>query len=235
MAALPLLGAREPAQPLLTLLAPEGRVELSGATTANWVAKTANLLHATGGQRVGLLLPLHWQLATLLVGGLSAGWLVVVATSPADLAGCDVAFVGPEDAAAALGTCAGDVLAVSPLPLGGPVRDRPAMVLDAAAELRTYGDRLERPAPGLWRVEHDGRAYGPGALPDLGLGTADRVATSVDPRTETGLLTGLLTPLAAGAALVLVPDPTALAPGALAAEQVTATVGLDVPEARRLG
>ena len=58
-----LVGDRDPAQPLLTYLDGDARVELSGSTTANWVAKTANLLTDGygGADRVGLLLPLHWQ------------------------------------------------------------------------------------------------------------------------------------------------------------------------------
>jgi hypothetical protein len=39
-----LVGDRDPAQPLLTLYDGPARVELSGVTTANWVAKSANLL-----------------------------------------------------------------------------------------------------------------------------------------------------------------------------------------------
>ena len=70
-----LAGERDPAQPLLTLHSALGRVELSGATTANWVAKSANLLvDGYGGPgRVGLLLPLHWQTVALLLAGVATG------------------------------------------------------------------------------------------------------------------------------------------------------------------
>ncbi len=69
---------RDPTRPLLTWYddATGERTELSGATLANWVAKTANLLvDGVGlgpGDRAGVLLPPHWQTAAraarLLVG-----------------------------------------------------------------------------------------------------------------------------------------------------------------------
>ncbi|MCU0266884.1 MAG: TIGR03089 family protein, partial [Actinomycetia bacterium] len=57
---------RDPARPLLTHYddATGERVELSVATTANWVAKTANLLadelDVGPGAVVALALPRHW-------------------------------------------------------------------------------------------------------------------------------------------------------------------------------
>ncbi len=227
-----LLGPRDPAQPLVTLLDGPARVELSGATTGNWVAKTANLLDAAGSPaRVGLLLPLHWQAVTLLLGAAAAGATVVVARDAADLEGCDLAFVGAGHAAAALDACDGDVLAVSVAPLGGRLRDLPAMVLDAGAELPSYGDVLGRPA-------RDGRVELAGApvtaAPGLDLTAADRVLTRLAPATPDGLAVGLLAPLAAGAALVLAPGDGPLDARAVAAEGVTASAGAGVAGARRL-
>jgi len=215
----------------VTLLAGGGRVELSGTTTANWVAKTANLLHAQGSpSRVGLLLPLHWQVVTLLLGGVAAGATVVVAERVEQLAGCEVVFVTAEHAGAALDVCGGEVLAVSTAPLGGRLRDLPRMVLDAGAELPSYGDLLDRPAASGWAVEWAG---GPvGDLPDHDLGPADRVLTVLPPWTSQGLVTGLLGPLAAGSALVLAP--AGLDAAAAAGEQVTACAGADLPGVRRL-
>ena len=227
-----LLGPRDPAQPLVTLLDGPARVELSGATALNWAAKTANLLHAAGSpERVGLLLPLHWQAVTLLLGATTAGATVVVARDAADLAGCALAFVSAEQAAAALDACDGDVLAVSVAPLGGRLRDLPAMVLDAGAELPAYGDVLGVPAR-AGRVELAGAAVA--APPGLGLTAADRVLTRLSPATPDGLTVGLLAPLAAGAALVLAPGDRPLDARAVAAEGVTASAGTDVPGARRL-
>lgn len=231
-------GPRDPAQPLVTLLAAGGRVELSGATAANWRAKTANLLHSLGPPpRVGLLLPLHWQAVTLLLGTVAAGATAVVAQDAGELADCDVAFVHEGAAQAALDACGGDVLAVSTAPLGGRLRDLPAMVLDAGTELPVHGDVLAVPAPASWTVELAGRAVT--SVPDLGLGPGDRVLTVLPPDGADGLLLGLLAPLVAGAALVLLPDPAgvsdAVLAAVLAAEQVTATVGVDLAGARRLG
>ncbi len=226
-----MLGARDPAQPLLTQLDGTGRVELSGATATNWATKTANLLVAQGSPaRVGLLLPLHWQVVTLLLGGLAAGATVVVARAVPELAGCDVTFVTADDAQAALDVCEGEVLAVSTAPLGGRLRDLPPLVLDAGAELPSYGDVLVMPAAAGWAVEHAGALLGP--LPDLGLGPADRVLTALPPWTADGLVTGLLTPLAAGSALVLASGLVGAAD--VAAERVTASVGVDLAGVRRL-
>lgn len=228
--ALPLLGVRDPAQPLLTLLDGPARVELSGATTANWAAKTANLLRTTGtADRVGLLLPLHWQAVTLLLGTLAAGATAVVARVPDDLADCDVAFTAAGAAEEALDACPGDVYAVSAAPLGGRLRDLPPLVLDAGAELPVQGDVLLAPAPRAWRVELAGATYE--TAPDLGLGPADRVLTSLPPAATDGLAV-LLAALAHGSALVLAPTPPEAA--AVAAERVTASAGLVVPGARAL-
>ena len=225
-------GPRDPAQPLLTLLDDGGRVELSGATALNWRAKTANLLLALGPPaRVGLLLPLHWQAVTLLLGTVASGATAVVAERVEELADCDVAFVHAGAAEAALAVCGGDVLAVSTAPLGGRLRDLPAMVLDAGTELPGYGDVLAVPAAAGWSVERAGRALGP--VPELGLGPADRVLTVLAPGSADGLAIGLLAPLLAGAALVLVPG-GAVPPGAVESERVTATVGVDVAGVRRL-
>ena len=69
---------RDGASPFLTYYDDQTgeRIELSAVTTANWVAKTANLLvdgHGLRGDRVGLLLPLHWQVVCFLLGTATAG------------------------------------------------------------------------------------------------------------------------------------------------------------------
>lgn len=225
------LGPRDPAQPLLTLLDGPARVELSGATTANWVAKTANLLVDGHGspERVGLLLPLHWQAVCFLLGAAATGATVVVAREPAELAGCSVAFTRAEVAQEALGVGVDDVFAVSGHPMGAPVRDLPVMVLDAAREIPSYGDRFTGLDAGAARVEVDGL---PVESPDLRLSPSDRVLVSGD---LVAALPVLLAALSAGAALVLVPDPATVDVSAVAAtEQVTATAGLDLPDLPRL-
>ena len=230
------MGDRDPAQPLLTLVDGPARVELSGATAANWVAKTAHLLTTALGApgRVGVLLPLHWQAVTLLLGAVTAGAEVVVPRSPAGLAGCGSAFTTAAAAATALDAGVDEVLAVSTAPLGGRLPDLPVLVLDAGRELPVHGDTWTGPLSRSWAVEVDGRAAT--GLPRLPLGQADRVLTALDPRTPVGLLTGLLGPLQAGSALVLCPVlPAGAALAALlSAEGVTAVVGLDAPRLPRL-
>ena len=227
-----LVGQRDPAQPLLTMYAGGGRVELSGATTANWVAKSANLLvDGLGGpQRVGLLLPLHWQTLALLFAGVATGATVVVAERPAGLAGCEAAFVAGEHAEAALSAGVDEVLALSGHPLGAPLSSVPAMVSDYAREVPSYADHwgggTPRVGSAAWAVEVGGAALG--SLPALGLSAADRVLASVDPA-DPGGLAALLAVLHEAAALVLVPSAAGLDLAATAAaERVTATLGCAV-------
>src|SRR5690349_1187550 len=70
------------------------RTELSGATLANWVAKTANLLvdglGLVPGDRAGTWLPPHWQTAAVLLGAWTAGLTVTYGEPTA--AGADVQF-----------------------------------------------------------------------------------------------------------------------------------------------
>lgn len=209
--------------PLLTLYALDARVELSGATTANWVAKSANLLvDALGApDRVGLLLPLHWQTVSLLLAGVASGATVVLAAEPAELVGCGAAFVRVEDAEATLDAGVEDVLALSGHPLGAPAGPLPPTVLDFAREVPMYADHYAGPRPPVARVEVGGRP----AVALTGLERHDRLLTTLDPADPAGA-GALLGALAAGAGLVLLRagDPSAVA----AAERVTATAGTDV-------
>lgn len=118
--------AADPGRPLVTFYddATGERVELSVATFANWVAKTANLLQdelsVEPGDRVALLLPAHWQTAVWLLACASVG---VVADVAGDPASADVVVSGPEpeslDAARA---CSGARIALALRPLGGGSR-----------------------------------------------------------------------------------------------------------------
>jgi uncharacterized protein (TIGR03089 family) len=230
-----LAGERDPAQPLLTLHNGPARVELSGATTANWVAKSANLLvDGLGGpQRVGLLLPLHWQSVALLLAGVATGATVVVAAEPAGLAGCDAAFTTAEHAAAALDAGVEDVLALSGHPLGAPCGPLPALVSDYAREVPSYGDGWGGPRPTAPTVEVGGAAVVD--LPDLGLTPADRVLFAGALGSRAGVA-GLLAVLRAGAALVLLPDPASVALARVASdERATATWGVSWEGLRSLG
>src|SRR5213078_3410989 len=88
--------AVDPTRPLLTWYDDGNgeRTELSGATLANWVAKTANLLvdgvGVAPGDRAVVLLPPHWQSAAILLGCLSAG-VTVAGAEPAE-----VGFAAPD-------------------------------------------------------------------------------------------------------------------------------------------
>ena len=230
-----LAGPRDPAQPLLTLHdGPGRRVELSGATTANWVAKSANLLVDGYGAptRVGLLLPLHWQTVALLLAGVATGATVVVAAEPADLDGCEVAFVLAPAARAALDAGVDEVLALSGHPLGAPVPDLPAGIGDYAREVPGHADHWGGPTPARLDVEAAGAVLP--SLPDLELSASDRVLTGVRPADPAGLA-GLLAVLRSGAALVLAPAPDSLdLVQVLAQEGVTATLGLELPGVRAL-
>jgi uncharacterized protein (TIGR03089 family) len=199
-------------------------VELSGATTANWVAKSANLLvDALGAPgRVGLLLPLHWQTVALLLAAVTTGATVVLADEPGALAGCDVAFVRAEDAAAAMDAGVDDVLGLSGHPLGAAATGLPAPVLDYAREVPTYADHYGGPRPVGARVEVAGRPIEP--LP--GFARTDRVLTTLEPADPRGAAV-LLGALRAGASLVLLRAGDASA--AAAAELVTHTAGADMP------
>lgn len=225
-----LVGDRDPAAPLLTLYDGPARVELSGATVENWVSKTANLVVDGHGspERVGLLLPLHWQAVCFLLGAAATGATVVVASTAGSLAGCGLAFVSPDQAEAALDVGVDDVLVASGHPLGARLPAVPALCLDAAVEVPGYGDRFAGPAPGAAEVLLDGEPF---TAPALGLGPADRVLTTLPPATERGLGV-LLAALAAGSSLVLLRDGDAAA--VAAAEHVTATAGVVVPGLREL-
>ena len=232
-----LVGPRDPAQPLLTLVQGDARVELSGSTTSNWVAKTANLLvDGLGGpQRVGVLLPLHWQLLVVVLAGVATGATVVVARDDVELRDCDAAFTTVEHAAAALAAGVGDVLAVSTHPLGLPLPALPLGVLDHAREVPGHADAWTGPAPERADVLAGGAPLGP--LPPLGLTAADRLLVDL-PTDDPDTLGVLLGTLAASAAVVLLPGGAALdvrAVTALAgAERATASAGLAVPGLRRV-
>ena len=203
-------------------------MELSGATTANWVAKSANLLvdGYAGPSRVGLLLPLHWQTVVLVLAGVATGATVVVADEPAALAGCEVAFVHADAATAALRAGADEVLALSCSPLGARLPSVPAGAVDYALEVPSYGDSWTGPVPSRLDVEAAGSVLP--SLPELDLSPADRVLTSVAPADPHGLA-ALLAVLRSGAALVLVPEPAAVDLRRVAEQEgVTATLGADV-------
>jgi uncharacterized protein (TIGR03089 family) len=215
--------AADPTRPLLTYY-DDGtgeRTELSGATLANWVAKTANLLvdglGAGPGDRALVLLPPHWQTAAVLLGCWSAGLSVILTSPPggsADGPAADVAFVAAGRAAE---VTVGDRYALGLHPLGLPLREVPPGYLDFSVEVRTFGDRF-----GGVRVRDQGALCAGAArrATSLGIGPGDRVL--VDASAHPDPVDWLLAPLAARASTVLCGhlDPARLE-GRIATERVT--------------
>jgi uncharacterized protein (TIGR03089 family) len=100
------------------------RVELSGATASNWVSKVANLLvdglDCQPGDRVGVLLPVHWQTAVILFGAWTAG--VGVTNDSTD---ADIVFAAETALPAALEADPLQPIGLSLRPLGAPMQAIP--------------------------------------------------------------------------------------------------------------
>ncbi|OON72970.1 TIGR03089 family protein [Streptomyces tsukubensis] len=233
--------ASDPARPLVTFYddATGERVELSVATFANWVAKTANLLQgdlaAEPGDRVAILLPAHWQTAAWLLACASVG---VVAEIGGDPAGADIVVSGPDTLEAARG-CSGERVALALRPLGGRFPQPPEGFMDYAVEVPSQGDRFapfapvdpEAPALRVAGSEFTGLQLVERAVGDseaLGLTAGSRLLSGLSYDSWEGLASGLYAPLAAGGSVVLCRHLDRLSEEALAervkGERVTSTV-----------
>lgn len=211
--------ATDPARPLVTFYddATGERVELSVATFANWVSKTANLLQgdlaAAPGDRLALLLPAHWQSAVWLLACSSVGVCVEIGGDPA---GADVVVSGPDpDDLAAARACRGERLALALRPLGGRFPQAPDGFADYAVEVPGQGDRFAPFAPvdphapalvvagtELTAAQLVERARADATA--LGLtGPGSRLLSDRPYDTWEGLSAGLYAPLAAGSSVVL--------------------------------
>lgn len=226
----------DPGRPFITFYddATGERVELSFTTFENWVNKTANLIQnglvAERGQRVSLLLPVHWQTLVWYLACWSSG---VIAAPGLEPSSADHVVTVGESLARAL-PCPGERVVMSLRPLGAPSADPlPAGVLDYAVEVPGHGDRYVPSAPvtpSSPALEIDGRTWTGGELVAAareaagGLARTDRILTSADLATFERLCSGLLGPLAAGASLVLCrnPDPDRLV-ARTAMERITKT------------
>jgi len=229
--------AHDPARPVLTFYddATGERVELSGATTLNWVAKIANML-ADGldcqpGDRTAVLLPLHWQAAVLLLGAWTAG--LTVTPDPTD---ADVVFAAEPALPAALAAAPLQVVGLSLRALAGPLADVPPGVLDFATEIPLFGDvtrARELTGPAYGDVGEEALVAAAREAP--GHAAGERLLTTVAHDGVDGIVSGLLAPLSAGGSVVLCrhPDSAGLA-RRCSVERVTATVGVDVPGLPRL-
>ncbi|WP_422773330.1 TIGR03089 family protein [Plantactinospora sp. WMMC1484] len=218
--------ATDPTRPLLTWYddATGDRTELSGATLANWVAKTANLLVDSAGvapgDPAGVLLPPHWQTAAVLLGCWSAG-LAVDGARPGERAGhpVEVLFAAADRVAEADAWPAGERYALALAPLAAPLRDLPAGWTDYVVEVRGHGDHFA-PYPAAGPQDPVLVDLASTRAAELGIGAGDRVL--VDAARHPDPVDWLLAPLAVGASTVLCGnlDPARLADRALA-EKVT--------------
>jgi uncharacterized protein (TIGR03089 family) len=126
----------DPAAPLLTYydVATGERIELSGTTTANWVAKTANLLvddlDAEPGTRVRIGLPTHWQELVWLLSAWTVGTIVTDHDADIGVSGPELVADEPVRVAASL------------RPLGGPFTTPPQGFLDLGVEVPGHGDHF---------------------------------------------------------------------------------------------
>ena len=204
------------------------RVGLGAAELGEWSAATAALLTAecglASGDRVGVLLPPHWQTAVVLLGAWSAGmevsfrgWATAGLTPAAPL---DATFV----ARRRVGSWLDDVpparhqFVLGP---GSPVADVPSGYRDFLTSVRPH---LGAAAP-EWSSAIRGAAapgditfgeYGALALEiasSQGISRGDRVLIDAAAASEQPLM-WLLAPLSAGASVVLCAN---LAPDAVAA------------------
>jgi uncharacterized protein (TIGR03089 family) len=203
--------AADPTRPLLTWYddASGDRTELSGATLANWVAKTANLLVdevALGaGDTAGVLLPPHWQTAAVLLGCWSVG--LTVAQEPG---GVDVLFAAADRVDEARSWPAGERYALALAPLAAPLRQVPPGFADYVVEVRSHGDHFSAYAGG-GPTEVDLLARAAARATELGITPGARVL--IDAARYPDPVDWLLAPLTQAATVVLCAnlDPTRLA------------------------
>src|SRR5215475_10000738 len=127
------LSDRDGSPPLVTYYndAAGERVELSYATVANWVAKTAGFIQdvvgATPGERISLLLPTHWP---TLVWHLACQRIGVISCPELDPAIADH-VAAAYDRLNETTDCPGERIALSLHPLGlSAAEPLPARVLD---------------------------------------------------------------------------------------------------------
>lgn len=207
--------SRDGSRPFLTYYddASSERVELSIATTANWVAKTANYLadeHGVDpGDLVTVRLPLHWQTAIVLLACWSAGAQVSFDD------GGIVTFATP-DVAADTTVNDSSVIVLSLAPMGVDFSRLVAAQPDAFTPIDPSGDDLVEAAA-------------------IDLPHAARVLTTLPYDGAVALSYGLITPLAVGGSVVLVAraDASQLA-GHAETERASHTLGVEIDKLPRL-
>jgi uncharacterized protein (TIGR03089 family) len=196
----------EPGRPLVTFYddATGERVELSGTTYANWVAKTSSLLveelDVERDSRVLVDLPTHW-LAPVFLGALwNIGAELVTEADGADLVVCGPAT----DRLTSYAAGPAPVLACALLPLGVRFKEPlPDGVHDFGIEVWSQPDAFvpwDPAQPG--DVLHQGQTWAELTAP--GPWSGHRLLTTVNPLADPGVL---LQPLTSGGSLVLWRNP----------------------------
>ncbi|HEU5043741.1 MAG TPA: TIGR03089 family protein [Nocardioidaceae bacterium] len=227
---------KDAARPLLTFYddATGERVELSVATFANWVAKTASLalddLDVEPGTLALLDLPTHWLGAVWLAAAWTAGYPVT--TDPADADRAGLVVCGPSSVAEhAPAADRVPVVALSLRPLGGRFAEPlPPGLTDFGAVVLAQPDAfvsLAPPEPGSPAWQERGEALSQQELlseggTDPAVDEGGRLLTDVNPCSRRGarLLASLLV-RSAGTVLVANPDEASW-PGRFAQERATA-------------
>ncbi|AOS65470.1 TIGR03089 family protein [Actinoalloteichus hymeniacidonis] len=196
------------------------RIELSAVTVANWAAKTANWLRdeldVEPGMPVAVRLPAHWQTLGVLLGAWWCG-----AEVRADTEGAEVALVPASESESAGDLGARTVAVVGLDALGAPVRlPAGSALVDYTSEIRVYGDDfipmdpVEGDSPALSGATVDTvLAAATTKAAEFGIGSNDRVLSTLDWTVPEGVAANLLPVLAVGASLVQVQhaDPAKLA------------------------
>ena len=176
------------------------RTELSGTTTANWVAKTANLLvdelDAEPGTRIEIALPTHWLRTVWILATWATGGTIV------DTAG-DVFVAGPDTLTSL--SPARHRVASALLPFGVPFRTPPANALDLGSALPAQPDAFvpfDAPTDGTPAVELATATLTYGDLDAGAPPSADRMLLT--PGTLDRDITVTLSALLGGGSIVLV-------------------------------
>ena len=228
---------RDPAAPLLTYrdLASGERMELSAASLANAVAKTAGMLRdeldAEPGTVIGIHLPLHWQRVVWLGACAATGCVFADQETSSE---CDILIV--DRSRLSLGGAARDTVLVSLAPFGLPDSgDVPPGVTEAAVAMRGHPDTftpydpIDTGSPLLSSgddVLTQGEVMDAASrlLSDRGVGAGDRIAI-VDPDPAADVL-ALAGPLVVRSSAVLIAHPDAGdLPATLREEDVIAPAG----------
>lgn len=171
------------------------RIELSAVTTANWVAKTANLLvdeyDLEPGETVAIGLPPHWLGVVWALSAWSAGATVTTGEGALAITGPDFAVRGTRE-----------TIASALLPLGGRFREPlPEGIHDYGAEVYNHPDLFvpfDPPADGT--PAYDDKTHG--ELIAAAEPITDRVLTTTSLVAPDGIGT-LIGVIAGGGSIVL--------------------------------